>query len=160
MSRLIDTLARLELLRERPEREPTDLLRLCHEGRLDGGLQVALDVRPDELVGPLTHALGGAARRLKVEDVRGEHPVELTVAYGGVTERWELDGLEALAHNLNDLYRADPTVRVAAVLGEWEDMLQLWCIAKEHLPPLLRERFFEPRNREQLEKIAAENPQS
>lgn len=134
-----------------PER---DWLRRCHEGLLEGGLSAALGVRPDELVGPLTHALGGAARRLKVLDVRGDAPVELTVKVGEQTERWELEGLDALVHNLNDLYRDDPAVKVAAVLGEWEDMLQLWCVPKAELPALLRNRDFTPRNRADLEALA------
>ncbi|MHB8876055.1 MAG: hypothetical protein ACYC8T_20385 [Myxococcaceae bacterium] len=138
----------------RPRELQGQLLKLCHEGRLEGGLCVSLRVRPDELVGPLTHELGGAARKLKVLDVRGDAPVELTVHFGETTERWELEDLAALVHNLNDLYRGDAQVKVAAVLGEWEDMLQLWCVSKEVLSSLLRERFFEPRNRAQLEAIA------
>lgn len=130
-----------------------ELLRLCHDGALIGGLSVALDLRPDELVGPLTHALGGAATKLRVVDVRGDRPVELSIFSGGVTERWEIEDLPGLVHNLNDLFRDAPDVGVAAVLGEWEDMLQLWCLPRSLLPKLLRERFFAPLNRRQLEEL-------
>ncbi|MBI3184454.1 MAG: hypothetical protein HYZ28_20150 [Myxococcales bacterium] len=132
-----------------------ELLRLCHQGALEGGLSVALDVRPDELVGPLTYALGGTATRLKVFDARGDSPMELVVSFEGTSERWELEGIDALVHNLNDLYRTDPEVKTAAVLGDFEDMRQLWCLGKKPLGRLLREPFFEPLNRRQLEQIAS-----
>src|SRR4051812_18917989 len=74
---------------ERPE---VSLLRLCEAGVLSGGLSVALGVRPDELVGALTQAMGGSARRLKVVDVRERPVFELHIVAGELTERWELDG--------------------------------------------------------------------
>ncbi len=130
---------------------PAELLQLCHQGLLLGGLSAALDLRPDELFGPLTHALGAAAAKLRVLDVRGDRPVELSITSEGITERWELEDLGALIHNLNDLYRTDPTVKVACLLGEWEQMLQVWVVSKVQLKALLREPYFEPWNRAQLE---------
>lgn len=156
-SSVVDVLERLALLRARPPHGPMDLLRLCHGGWLEGGLSVALDVRPDELWGPLTHALGGAARRLKVEDVRGHQSLELFVARGRTAMLWRLDGLEALVERLNDFFEADLQVRAAAVLGECDEMLQLWCIDKRHLRALLSESFFGPHNRAQLEAIAGKS---
>jgi rhodanese-related sulfurtransferase len=162
MAALLDSLARLKLLkdaeaaRERvpPEEPPhVSLLRLCDAGLLEGGLTVALGVRPEELVGPLTLAMGGAARRFKLVDVRERPALELHILAGEVSERWEVEDLQALVHNLNDLYRMDPGVRAVAVLGEWQDALQLLCTDKRALPRLLRERFFDPLNREALSRM-------
>jgi hypothetical protein len=128
------------------------LLALCHAGNLHGGLSIALSATPDEVLGGLCAAMGGSATRLRLEDVRGEGPFELHVRVGEVLEKWEVDGLEGLVHNLNDLFRADQAVRAVAVLGEWEDMLQLWCIDRIRLLLLLQERWFQARNRLTLEE--------
>jgi len=135
------------LKRARPERA---LLLLCDAGALDGGLSVALDVRPDELIGPLCAAAGGSARSLKVLDVRDLPELELRIAYGDLSEGWAVPDARALVHNLNDLLGADPAARAIAVLGEWQDSLQLWCVPKEKLGALFRESFFEPANRDEL----------
>lgn len=129
------------------------LLRLCDAGLLQGGLSVALGVRPDELVGPLTLAMGGAARTLKVVDVRERPTFELHVLVGELTERWEVEDLAALVHNLNDLYREALEVRAVAILGEWADALQLLCVEKRALPRLLRQSFFSPANASQLQRL-------
>jgi hypothetical protein len=132
----------------------TQLIQLCERGALEGGLSIALDVRPDEAIGALCAAIGGSARRLRVVDVR-ERPVsELRVRLGELEEGWEVEDLQALVHNLNDLFRADPRARAVAVLGEWEDALQLWCVPKNKLGALLRADYFAPRNRDQLASIA------
>jgi hypothetical protein len=160
MASLLDSLERSRLLKDReaarevvnPAEPPhVSLMRLCDSGLLEGGLAVALGVRPDELVGPLTLAMGGAARRFKMIDVRERPVLELHILAGEVSERWEVEDLWALVHNLNALYREDSDVRAIAVLGEWNDALQLLCVDKRALPKLLRERFFEPRNRDALE---------
>ncbi|HEX8821374.1 MAG TPA: hypothetical protein VF794_15720 [Archangium sp.] len=157
---LLESLERSRLLKDReaarevvnPAEPPhVSLMRLCDAGLLEGGLAVALGVRPDELVGPLTLAMGGAARRFKMIDVRERPVLELHILAGEVSERWEVEDLWALVHNLNALYREDSDVRAIAVLGEWNDALQLLCVDKRALPKLLRERFFEPRNRDALE---------
>jgi hypothetical protein len=161
MASLLDSLERSRLLKDReaarevfdPAEPPhVSLMRLCDAGLLEGGLSVALGVRPDELVGPLTLAMGGAARRFKLVDVRERPVLELHILAGDVSERWEVEDLAALAHNLNDLYREAPDVRAIAVLGEWNDALQLLCVEKRSVPKLLRERFFAPRNRDALER--------
>ncbi|MCP3098368.1 hypothetical protein LZ198_05675 [Myxococcus sp. K15C18031901] len=155
MPSLLDVLTRERLLKDREaalevvsREEPpqVSLLRLCDAGLLMGGLTVAYDVRPDELMGPLTLAMGGSARTLKVVDVRERPVLELHVQYGERTERWEVEDLSVLVHNLNDLYRDDPSVRAVAELGEWQDALQLWCLDKSLLPRLARQPFFAPRN--------------
>jgi hypothetical protein len=155
MASLLDVLARERLLKDREaaaeavrrgEPPHVSLLRLCDAGLLEGGLAVASGVRPDELVGPLTTAMGGPARRFKVVDVRERPVLELHVLAGDVSERWEVEDLSALVHNLNSLYRDAPDVRAVAELGEWEDALQLWCVDKRALPRLLRQPFFAPRN--------------
>jgi hypothetical protein len=131
----------------RPEAE---LLRLCEAGALEGGLSVALDVRPDELVGALCAAIGGSARTVRVADVRERPTFTLVIAYGGVEEKWEVEDARALAHNLNDLLRDDPAARAVAVLGEWEDALQLWCVPRAGLAKLRGAAFFRPENSEDL----------
>jgi hypothetical protein len=130
------------------------LLRLCEAGRLEGGLSVGSGVRPDELFGPLCVAVGGRAREVKVADVREKPAFELTIHFQGRDERWELEGVEGLVHNLNDLLKEDPRARAVAVLGEWQDALQLWCVDKKVLPRLWRERFFAPRNAPQLRELS------
>ncbi|NMO21633.1 hypothetical protein HPC49_32965 [Pyxidicoccus fallax] len=155
MASLLDTLAQERLLKDRDaaaevvrrgEPPHVSLLRLCDAGLLQGGLAVGHGVRADELVGPLTTAMGGSARRFKVVDVRERPVMELHVLTGDLSERWEVEDLSALVHNLNSLYRDAPDVRAIAELGEWEDALQLWCVDKRTLPRLLRQPFFAPRN--------------
>jgi hypothetical protein len=162
MASLPDTLARERLLKDPtaaaevlvPGEPPhVALLRLCDAGLLQGGLSVALDVRPDELVGPLTQAMGGAARGFKLVDVRERRTLELHVLVGELTERWEVEDLSALVHNLNDLYREAPEVRAIAVLGEWADSLQLVCVDKRSLTRLLRQPFFAPVNARYLQRL-------
>jgi hypothetical protein len=114
------------------------LLRLCHAGALEGGLSVALDVRPDELFGPLLAQMGGRARQVRLLDVRERPALELRVSLEGREEAWEVEGLEDLAHRLNALLAGARDVRPVAVLGEWEDALQLWCVPRAALPELLK----------------------
>lgn len=155
MPGLLSTLQQLQLLRDAGaarallpagDRPEVSLLRLCEAGLLVGGLSVALGVRPDELVGPLTQAMGGAARRLRVLDVRERPVLQLEVLAGDAAEKWEVEDLPALVHNLNDLYRDAADVARVALLGEWEDALQLWCLPRAALARLTREPFFRPQN--------------
>lgn len=131
-----------------------DVLRWCHKGQLDGGLSVSLRATPDEAFGGLVKLLGA---RLKLIDVRvkpGE-PMELQVEYplgeGQKAERWAVEDVPGLVHNLNDLFRADQAVKAGVVLGEFDDMWQLWAVEKTLLRELLDQRWFEPRNRRSLE---------
>ena len=160
----LDSLTRWRLLKDveaargvlRPEEAPAvGLLRLCDAGLLEGGLAVAWGVRPDELVGALTHLMGGAARRFKVVDVRERPVLRLDILSGAVSGSWEVEDVAALVHHLNALYREAADVRAVAVLGEWNDALQLLCVDKRALPGLLRERLLEPSNRQALETPAA-----
>ena len=162
MASLLDALAREHLLKDRTaaaevlvagEPPHVSLLRLCDAGLLTSGLTVAYGVRADELVGPLTALMGGAARRFKVVDVRERPVLELHILAGDVTERWEVEDLAALVHNLNDLYRSAADVRAVALLGEWHDALQLLCVDKRALPKLLRQSFFAPANQPQLARL-------
>lgn len=122
---------------------PRRLLAACHAGRLVGGLSIALGATPDEVVGALTHAMGGAATRLRVHDVRTSRPVVMEVEWGGAREKWELEDVEALVHNLNDLLRDEAGVKRLVVLGEWEDMLQLWALERAALARLLDARLLD-----------------
>ena len=142
-------LARLEalgLLRP-PDAAPRalHLLALCDEGQLQGGLSVALDVRADELVGPLTQRMGGAAARLKILEVRDADGVELTVSWPGSGETphvWQVDGVRALVAALNQAFLDDGRVRQVAVLGEWNDALQLLCLTRAQQQALAREPWY------------------
>lgn len=124
------------------------LLKLCHAGRLIGGLSVSWRVTPDEAIGALAHLKGGLATKLRVVDVRGKTPMQLEVRFElppdvlreddgprVVTEKWDVEDVPGLVHNLNDLYRDLRDVKLLVVLGEWEDMLQLWALPR----PVLRE---------------------
>src|SRR6218665_72431 len=162
MASLLDSLDRFRLLKDheaarevfRPEEPPhVSLLRLADAGLLSGGLTVSFGVRADELVGPLTLAMGGAARRLKLVAARDQPPPHFHILAGDVSERWEVEDLASFAHNLNDLYRTASDVRAIAVLGEWNDALQLLCVEKASPPRLLRERFFLPQNRDAMERL-------
>jgi hypothetical protein len=152
MATLEATLRELKLLKG--SRPVQSLPRACHAGRLAGGLSVSLGATPDEVVGPLCQAVGGAARALKVLDVRGRGPLELEVQWGEVHEKWEVEDVAGLCHNLNDLFRQEPSTAAIAVLGEWEDMLQLWCVPRAVLPRLVRARVLEEaRNAGTLQRL-------
>ena len=124
---------------------PLTLLRLCAEGLLEGGLAVALDVRPDELLGPLCAAVGGRAQSIKVDDVR-DSPPEMALSLGAATRMIEVPNVQALVDALNDWLAGDPQARWIAVLGEIEDALALLCVPKSKLPALRRLRAFAPEN--------------
>ncbi len=143
----------------------SDLLRFCHHGQLLGGLSVSLKATPDEVVGPLTHLLGGAAKKLKVLDVRvreGE-PMELQVEYAlpeAHAERWAVEDVPGLLHNLNDLYAHQADVAAGVLLGEFDDMWQLWAVPKSLLPELIRQRWFFPPKDSLLERLARPGEES
>jgi len=161
-------LARMHLLKPSLEQEPAagnedrdapvpsateELLRLCDAAALEGGLSIAAGVRPDELIGPLTAAIGGSARGLKILEVR-DSPTSITVQLGNERHELKVDGLRALARRFNDLLAKDDSARAIAVLGEHQDALQLWCVDKRSLPHLLQESFFRPENRRDLSRLS------
>jgi hypothetical protein len=153
--RVLDArLKALGQLKGRIAKKPRSLLQLCHAGRLTGGLSVALGVTPDEAFAPLCHAMGLAA--LKLLDVRnaahGATQLEVRLA-GGTVEKWEVEGLEGLVHNLNDLTRETPAALPCAVLGDWQDMVQLWCAPRAVLGAALRERWLDARNLATLNRL-------
>ena len=129
------------------------ILQLCHLGALRHGLSVALTVRPDELIGPLSAAMGGAARGLRVLDVREQPVLTLEVLVGGVEAVLELTRLEQLPEDLNNLLVDATDVRPVAILGEWEQALQLWCVPRGALDLLLDEALEGAWNVEQLEAL-------
>ncbi|MGZ3446543.1 MAG: hypothetical protein ACXWLG_14515 [Myxococcaceae bacterium] len=126
------------------------LTALCDAGVLEGGLSIALDLRPDELIGPLCEGIGGRARLLKVLDVRDDPEVALIVDAGRGEESWDIRDPRDLVERCNEEFRDDAEACAVAVLGEWEDSLQLWCIPKRALSSLLRAPFFEAENRARL----------
>lgn len=113
---------------------PRTLRRACHEERLVGGLSLSLRVLPDEVVGALTYAMGGAARKFRVLDVREGPPLSMEVEWGSMLEKWDVEDVPTLIKNLNSLFEAESDVKVLVELGEWEDMLQVWAVpkAREH----------------------------
>lgn len=130
------------------------LLKLADLGALEGGLSASEDVRADELIGPLCAAMGGAARALRVTDVREEPEGPcLEVSWRGREARWSLSRLEALPIALNALFAAEPDVRPVAVLGTWEGALHLWCVPRARLDALLDEALEGAWNLEQLEDL-------
>lgn len=129
------------LKKERPPEEP--LRALCHAGYLEGGLSIALDVKIDEALGPLLELIGGPARTLRVLDIQG--PV-FSVKIGAVEHEWELDGLESLIDTLNRAFAPFPEVKALVLLGEWEDMLQVWALPKKVVSKLWSEPWFVPSN--------------
>ena len=140
---VLERLRAMKLLQGRGQAD--GVVRLGHKGRLKGGLSIAFGVTGDEVFGALVHALELGAL-VKLVDVRGRGPVELHVAFSGKLEKWEVEHLEGLVHNLNDLARELKAPKRLAVLGEHEDMVQLWALSEEHLAVLLEERWFTPRN--------------
>jgi hypothetical protein len=148
-------LQRLGLLLEDVHLAPghQTLLVLCNDGLLDGGMSVALDLRPDELIGPLCERIGGRARALKVLDARDDPEQELLVDAGEGEEAWPVRDTRDLVDRVNEAFESDPEARAVAVLGEWEDMLQLWCVPREALASLIRAPFFEAENRSRLSAL-------
>jgi hypothetical protein len=153
---VLATIQRLRLFTDEAPEGPLSLPRLCAEGLLAGGLSVALDVRPDELFGALAEAVGGPAKRLKVLDVR-DRPSPRMVVTGGppaAAETWEVPDLPSLVERLNQRVAGHPDARPCAVLGEWDDALQLWCLPRTALRALLQEQEFRPENLAQLRRLA------
>lgn len=110
------------------------LLRDCHEGKLEGGLSLSLRATPDEVIGPLTYAMGGAARRLRVLDVSVGTPLRMEIEWGAMREEWEVADVPALIANLNSLFADEADVKQLEVLGEWEDALQVRATPKRDEP--------------------------
>ena len=141
MNRL-DQLAALQLLQK--ERAPDEPLRtLCHHGYLVGGMSIALDVKIDEALGPLLEVMGGPARTMKVLDIQGR---VFSVRVGAQQHEWELDGLESLIDTLNRAFAPSREVKALVLLGEWEDMLQVWALPKPVAGRLRAYEWFRPSN--------------
>lgn len=130
------------------------LLKLAGLGALEGGLSASEDVRADELIGPLCAQMGGAARELRVIDVREAGGLRLEVHFRGREASWPLSRLEALPVALNDLLGTESDVRPVAVLGVHEEALHLWCVPQGRLDALLDEALEGAWNFEQLEDLA------
>ena len=155
---MLATLERLRLWRGSPAEAAgaPHLPRLCAEGALEGGLSVALDVRPDEAFGALAAAAGGPARRLKVLDVRDRPEPRMVVSLGPdqSPETWDVPDVRALVERLNALAAGEPRAHLVAVLGEWDDALQLWALPQSAVRALLKERDFRPENLAELRALA------
>lgn len=131
-------------LKGRATKKSRTLLQLCHAGRLRGGLSIALGVTPDEAFAPLIHAM--ELEGIRLLDVR-EGGAQLEVKlHDGSVEKWQVEGVEGLVHNANTLCQLQPEANPCAVLGEWEDMLQLWCAPRDVFAAALHERWLDARN--------------
>lgn len=137
MDSLLRTLDSLGLLKAvAPPRPECSLAELCDIGALAGGLSAGAGVRPDELLGPLLHSIGGSALRAKVTDVREQRQLTLVLDLEGETLSWRTPTLLALARAANRTFAKDPAARQVLELGEWEHRLQLWCVPKSALRAL------------------------
>jgi len=144
VNEFLELLKKLKLISGRGK--PKSLLQMCHSGKLFGGISISLQALPDEVLGPLTALLSGNATHLRIEDSFGTRPMRVDIRYQDTTEKWELEDVSALIHNLNDFFKADEDVKILAILGEWEDMLQVWALTKTHMRQLLVNRVFEAAN--------------
>ena len=151
MSPLHTLLKELKLLKGRGK--VTSVLKLCQAGRLVGGLSVSLHALPDEVLGPLVHVLGPEAKALRIEDSFGTRPMQLHVRCGDLFEKWEVEDVAGLIHNINDLFKARPGVNLMLVLGEWEDMLQILSVRKEQARRLLESRLVDCVNQRAVMQI-------
>jgi hypothetical protein len=113
------------------------LERLCDTGILLGGLSIASDVKPDEAVGSICVAIGGSALHLRVLDVLETPQAKILVSLDDREDEWPLSDIPELVGDLNRFFALDDGVKAIALLGEWEDSWQLWCLAKWQLPKLL-----------------------
>ena len=150
------TLERLKLLRGAVPDEP--LRTLCHHDLLVGGLSIALDVKIDEALGPLLEAMGGSAPNIRVLDIRGT-PAVFSVRIGKVAHEWEIDSLDALIDTLDRAFASDSTARRLVLLGEWDDMLQVWAVPDAALGELVECEWFKPSNRRALIAATLHAPQ-
>lgn len=103
---------------------------------------MARDLEVEELFGPLTLAMGGHLAKLKLSDVRAGPLRELQVG----DQLWEVPSLRALIGRLNEEAASDPTAKCCALLGEWEEMLQLWVVPRKVLRLLVKRPDFQPEN--------------
>ncbi len=108
-----------------------------------GGLSIALDVKIDEALGPLLELMGGAAHQLRVLDIRGK---VFSVKLGEQQHEWEIDGLESLVDTLNRGFAGQAGVKALVLLGEWDDMIQVWAVGKPVVGQLLPHDWFKPSN--------------
>ena len=99
----------------------------------------------DEALGPLLEAMGGQAPMIRVLDIRGT-PRIFSVKIGEQKHEWPVDGVETLIDTLNRAFRADPAVKALVLLGEWEDMIQVWAVPKPAAAELLECEWFKPSN--------------
>lgn len=141
MATRADQLDALHLLRKGPV--PDEPLRtLCHHGYLVGGLSIALDVKTDEALGPLLEEMG-ASRLVRVLDIQG---LVFSVKLGAHQHEWEIDGLESLVDTLNRAFAGNSAVKALALLGEWEDALQVWVLPKAAAAKVSAYDWFRPSN--------------
>ena len=151
MPPLLETLRELKLLRGRGKQK--SLLQLCHASRLVGAMSVSLRATPDEVVAALAEAMGA---KVKVLDVRGQRPMQLQLRLPDASEHWvEADDVTMLADALNEKLREVKGFKPCAVLGEHEDMLQLWCLPADALAEGLEDGWLWPTNARALVVIAS-----
>ncbi len=136
------------------EGDERTLKALCDAGRLEGGLSVSCRALPEEVIGALVTAMGGALASLRVLDVRTQKPLGLEVQWKDVHEWWDVDGVPELVEALDELALEEPSARVLVDLGEHEGAWQLWCVPRARLAGLFTARLLDAaRNRDLLLEV-------
>lgn len=123
---------------------PRSLVEACHDEQLVGGVSLSQRATPDEVLGPLTFAMGGLAAKVKLLDVlRSGSALTLELRVDGAEERWKVRDVEDLIEQLGERFLDDDDVKQLVVLGEHEGMLQVWALRPDVLEVLLHTRLLD-----------------
>lgn len=135
----------LGLLKDPEQELPRSLVEACHEEQLVGGVSLSRRATPDEVLGPLTFAMGGVAAKVKLLDVRHGPGASMTLELRveGAEERWKVRDVEDLIEQLGERFLDDDEVKQLVVLGEFEGMLQVWALRPDVLEALLHTRLLD-----------------
>ncbi len=137
------------LLREEVEGER--IVQWCEAGALVGGFSLSLRARPDEVLAPLVDVMFGP-NVVRVLDVSTGLPQRMEVALPRGMAKWKLADVRGLIDVLNKEAKKIPDARVGLVLGEWENMLQVWCVTQDQAAELLDWAWCTIENRDSLER--------
>lgn len=116
---------------------PRSVVEAIEQSRLVGGMSIAIDARPDEVIGPLTTEMGGVAAAVRVMDVQKGPPMSLELDWAGELESWTVKDVPALVDQLNKRFIDEEGVKVLVMAGEYEEMLQVWAVREDVLEVLL-----------------------
>lgn len=133
----------LGLLKDTELPLPSSLVEACHEEQLVGGVSLSRRATPDEVLGPLTFAMGGAAAKVKLLDVRSGPSMTLELRVDGEEDRWKVRDVDDLIEQLGERFLDDDDVKQLVVLGEHEGMLEVWALRPDVLEALLHTRLLD-----------------